>query len=372
MGILGVLTRNRILVGRDDCGLSGVSGARAGVSALSLRVLELRRVGSERFGVSVTGLGVVGVDFALGDGFGALDNDFRVLDLTAGGGGCLVDERGVDACLCVVLAGFELGEPCATFRAPLVTLLALGGCSSSGSAFVRPDLRFPSSINVVGPSAAIFFQGGDSSLGRRIGRGGVVSRTRRRLEGRSPLSASGASCPPLISSSPRTSGDATVFEVGLPLIEGSDGSTYSTPFSFRVSSVVAVDSSGGCVCECCCEVAMLELATPCVGAADWGDAVLVIAVRGVWSKRSTGISTESAFVRVKSRSTNSEWAEDSDSGVWPLPALCDDSYDGFCAEKAFGRRMMMIQKFRPDLRLVARIPVGYRLPNRGLCFCRRS
>ena len=58
------------------------------------------------------------------------------------------------------------------------------GCSSRGTVLMRPDLRRPSrAVNVDGPSASIFFQGGDSSFGFRSVLFGVVSRTRRRLAG---------------------------------------------------------------------------------------------------------------------------------------------------------------------------------------------
>lgn len=43
------------------------------------------------------------------------------------------------------------------------------GCSSRGSVFVRDDRRLPSSVNVVGPSAPGFFQGGEGCLERRDG-----------------------------------------------------------------------------------------------------------------------------------------------------------------------------------------------------------
>jgi hypothetical protein len=58
------------------------------------------------------------------------------------------------------------------------------GCSTRGTALIRPDLRRPSSVtNLVGPSASIFFHGGDSTFGLRALLFGVVSRTRRRLAG---------------------------------------------------------------------------------------------------------------------------------------------------------------------------------------------
>lgn len=49
---------------------------------------------------------------------------------------------------------------------------------------MRPDLRRPFSRYVVGPSADIFFHGGDSGFGFRA-LGGVVSLVLRLLDGRS-------------------------------------------------------------------------------------------------------------------------------------------------------------------------------------------
>jgi hypothetical protein len=63
---------------------------------------------------------------------------------------------------------------------PLVCLLSEGGCNSSGMTFVRPDFRFPSCVKDDGPSATIFFQGGDSGFGRGFW---TVSLTRRLLAG---------------------------------------------------------------------------------------------------------------------------------------------------------------------------------------------
>lgn len=49
---------------------------------------------------------------------------------------------------------------------------------------IRPDLRRPSrAVKEEGPSATIFFHGGDSGLGRREWFSGVASRTRRRFVG---------------------------------------------------------------------------------------------------------------------------------------------------------------------------------------------
>lgn len=193
MGIDGILTRNRILVGRDEFGLPASSELRVVVSMLSLRVLELRRVGSERIGDSGGGREGVEAGFGLGDGFGAALNDFLALDLVVEDVVLVEGGRGVDAFLCVpcmlvgtlVRRSLGFGEVCMPLRLRLVILFVLGGCSCMGIALVRADLRFPSSMKVVGPSAPIFFHGGDSTFGRRIGLDGVVSRTRRRLAGRS-------------------------------------------------------------------------------------------------------------------------------------------------------------------------------------------
>lgn len=164
------------------------------MSRLFFRVLELRRVGSARLGDSVGGHDGVEVVLVFGDGFGVLVIDFFELDFAPEGGALAEDNRGVGAFLCVPLVlarrslGFRwLGEGCVLFgvpfREPLVIRLVVRGNNSIGSALVRPDRRFPSSMKVVGPSASIFFQGGDSTLERRIGLWGVVSRTRRRLAG---------------------------------------------------------------------------------------------------------------------------------------------------------------------------------------------
>lgn len=77
--------------------------------------------------------------------------------------------------------------PC---RALLVILLGPCGCNSRGTVFTRPDLRLPFSVNVVGPSASIFFQGGDSGFDFRCALGGVESRVLRRLAGLPSLLAS--------------------------------------------------------------------------------------------------------------------------------------------------------------------------------------
>lgn len=53
---------------------------------------------------------------------------------------------------------------------------------------MRPDLRRPFSVKDVGPSAAACFHGGDSSFCFRALDGGVVSRVRCRLAGRSESS----------------------------------------------------------------------------------------------------------------------------------------------------------------------------------------
>lgn len=75
----------------------------------------------------------------------------------------------------------------------LVNLLPLP-CASGGMALalMRPDLRLPSSVKVVGPSASTFFQGGDTTFDLRaeLG-GGVESRVRRRFDGRSSAVDSG-------------------------------------------------------------------------------------------------------------------------------------------------------------------------------------
>lgn len=196
--MVGTLTRRRILVGLDELGLTSNSEARATVSKLSLRVLELRRVGSDGFGDSVGGCLGAAAGPVLGDGFGALLNDFLELDLVAGVGALAEAGRGVDAVFGVPLMligvlvrrSFWFGAVCIPFRAPRVIRFVLRGSNSTGSALVRPDLRFPSSMKVVGPSASIFFQGGDSTLDRRMGLGGVVSRTRRLFAGGSSSWAS--------------------------------------------------------------------------------------------------------------------------------------------------------------------------------------
>lgn len=141
---------------------------------LSRRVLELRRVGSDRFGDTTGGCEGVEAVLVLGDDLGALFKGFLELDLAAAGGALIEDGRGVDTAFCVLVVVLVrlfcwLGELCAAFEVPLVVRFALRGCSSGGSMLVRPDLRFPSSMNVVGPSASTFFQGGDSTLVRRIG-----------------------------------------------------------------------------------------------------------------------------------------------------------------------------------------------------------
>ena len=64
--------------------------------------------------------------------------------------------------------------------APLVVRLSDGGCNSRGMWFVRPDFLTPSCVNEEGPSASIFFQGGDSGFFRGFG---AVSLTRRLLLG---------------------------------------------------------------------------------------------------------------------------------------------------------------------------------------------
>lgn len=50
---------------------------------------------------------------------------------------------------------------------------------------MRPDFRLPFSVKDVGPSAPAFFQGGDICFCLPMEGGGVDSRVRRRLEGRS-------------------------------------------------------------------------------------------------------------------------------------------------------------------------------------------
>jgi len=70
--------------------------------------------------------------------------------------------------------------------APRVCRLPVESCTSRGSWLTRPDFLFPSCVNVDGPSAAIFFQGGDSILGRAGFVG--VSLTRRLLLGGSSSS----------------------------------------------------------------------------------------------------------------------------------------------------------------------------------------
>lgn len=96
----------------------------------------------------------------------------------------------VDACL--FLAGVFAWVP---------LTVRFGGCwsalwSCAGARLIRPDLRLPSSVKEVGPSASNFFHGGDSSLTSRVllgGGGGVLSRTLRRLVGRSS-NAPSSSC----------------------------------------------------------------------------------------------------------------------------------------------------------------------------------
>lgn len=100
------------------------------------------------------------------------------------------------AAACLSLSAFCLGT------VPRAGRLTTGdGCDSVKRVLTRPDLRFPSSIRVVGPSASNFFHGGEIGFGFRwIVGGGVASRTRRRFTGRSSISevasssAAGAAC----------------------------------------------------------------------------------------------------------------------------------------------------------------------------------
>jgi len=70
--------------------------------------------------------------------------------------------------------------------APRVCRLPVESCTSRGNWFTRPDFLFPSCVNDDGPSATIFFQGGDSIFGRIDFVG--VSLTRRLLLGGSSSS----------------------------------------------------------------------------------------------------------------------------------------------------------------------------------------
>lgn len=117
---------------------------------------------------------------------------------------------GVDAGVCLegaLVAGLALCEPFGIFLelplvnwisafglgvfdfAPVVDRLvfrALLGGSSNGRVLMRPDLRRPFSVYDVGPSADIFFHGGDSGLNfLGVLGGGVESRVRRLFKGRS-------------------------------------------------------------------------------------------------------------------------------------------------------------------------------------------
>ena len=78
------------------------------------------------------------------------------------------------------------------WTAPRVCLLSEGGCNSSGIWFVRPDFLIPSCVKEEGPSATIFFHGGDSGFRR-----GIVgfSLTRRFLLGGSPSAPFSPPCP---------------------------------------------------------------------------------------------------------------------------------------------------------------------------------
>lgn len=69
----------------------------------------------------------------------------------------------------------------------LVRRFGPGGKRSSGRVLMRPDLRRPFSRNVVGPSADIFFHGGDSGFTFRALVGGVESLVLCLLDGRSSL-----------------------------------------------------------------------------------------------------------------------------------------------------------------------------------------
>lgn len=90
------------------------------------------------------------------------------------------------------------GLDCCPCNAFLVILLS-PRCSSIGMVLMRPDFLRPSSaVNVDGPSASIFFHGGDSGLRRRALLLGVVSRTRRRFAGGSSSSESSSRVCPLM------------------------------------------------------------------------------------------------------------------------------------------------------------------------------
>ncbi len=133
-----------------------------------------------------------------------------------------VTDLGVGACLFVCVFDKELGADCAAdgFRAcretgvvaavrddldkagrssflgvlvfpprePRVVRFLPWGNISNGSTLMRPDLRRPFSVNDVGPSAAACLHGGDSCFDFRALGGGVVSRVRSRLAGRSESS----------------------------------------------------------------------------------------------------------------------------------------------------------------------------------------
>lgn len=76
--------------------------------------------------------------------------------------------------------------------AALVWRCTVGGCNSSGIKFVREDFLLPPSTNDVGPSTAIFFQGGEILLVAGVSVVGVVpqSVSFRFLIGRASLSLS--------------------------------------------------------------------------------------------------------------------------------------------------------------------------------------
>src|SRR3569833_2594608 len=67
---------------------------------------------------------------------------------------------------------------------------------------MRPDFRLPPSVKDEGPSAAAFFHGGDTGLGRRVaplaGVEGDGSRVLRLLDGRASSGPSDSSAAPLL------------------------------------------------------------------------------------------------------------------------------------------------------------------------------
>jgi hypothetical protein len=84
------------------------------------------------------------------------------------------------AVACFLLVGGLVSCPGRALRAVLLSPM----CGSRGKRLMRPDFLRPSSAtNVEGPSASIFFHGGDSAFDRRIESTGVASRTRRLFAG---------------------------------------------------------------------------------------------------------------------------------------------------------------------------------------------